>query len=252
NNVIVLDPTHQADSPAIIISGTTYTLPSSGISVLLPGSASPVPLIHDSENKVPPAEDNTQAITISGTTYTKSPTGTEVYINGLPLPPDMHATALVPSALIVAGQTLFPGQVRSVSGHMISLPATNTGQIVVDGERQSIMQTGPSGNKLAGGFIITDAQGSITASLIAAATFAAGGNITARISNSAESDSSVTSEGSLTSEQTGTSTYSGPTDGTAAVGQGAESLGIRERRPHAWLVAWGLGLGTFLPFALGL
>ena len=239
-SVIVPTPTRQPNLPAIIISGTTYTLPPSGISLLLPRSSSPVPLPIESSNGVSSAEDEGElATTVSGTTYAKSPAGTEVYINGSPLPPDILATALVPSALVIAGQTLLPGKDISISGHVISLPATNIGNIIVDGERQSFIQMKPTGSNGAGNIVITDAQGRITASIgaatsrVEATSTSVAQNTTPASTASTVASENETIDGSANDEATGDSTSMDAVKATNGVDAG-ESLAVRSVELRSW------------------
>lgn len=103
----------QAISPggsAIEISGTTYSLPASGNSVVVDGKSTAIQAI---------AAANDAAITLGSQVYT--------------------AVAALAIPLVIASQTLSPGgDAITVSGIVFSLPPDATGSIVIDGQTTAL------------------------------------------------------------------------------------------------------------------
>ncbi|KAL8967940.1 MAG: hypothetical protein Q9183_002698, partial [Haloplaca sp. 2 TL-2023] len=200
--VIIAGTTIQPGS-SVTISETTYALPPSGTAILVNGSPSPLATPFDSAESIPSASNDVAlasvkasitpgaaAITISGTTYSKPATGTAIFINGLPspLPPNIldHISAIQsqtqqssspdlessrvqsPGALVIASQTLQPGQAITVSGNIISLPPTGTDVVVVDGQAQTLMRVAPTGSAGVGDVVFAAGSQSVTADLVEA------------------------------------------------------------------------------------
>lgn len=103
----------QAISPggsAVEVSGTVYSLPSSGNSVVVDGKTTAIQTI---------AAANDAAITLGSQVYT--------------------AVAASATPLAIASQTLIPGgNAITVSGSVFNLPADATGSIVIDGQTAAL------------------------------------------------------------------------------------------------------------------
>ncbi|KAL8657458.1 MAG: hypothetical protein Q9226_001887 [Calogaya cf. arnoldii] len=159
----------------ITFSGTTYSRPSTGTEIFVNGSPSPVPL---SLINTAPFQSKLlfgsqtlrsgEVMTVSGkvisgpTTYLNSPTGTEIFINGSPSPVSTVTLDAAPiqSAFAFGSQTLQPGQAITVSGTVISLPATGTGKIIVDSQIATLAES-----RLAGGtdkIVFANNEGSLS------------------------------------------------------------------------------------------
>lgn len=157
---------------AIEVSGTTYSLPVSGNTVIIDGQPTPVrtfgydpvitvgsqaysaaaasvtPLVIESQTLFPGGS----GITISGTIYSLPPSATgEVVINGKTASLSAAASAggvlafgsqqlsftPLKSGVVVASQTLYPGgPVITIDGQMLSLP-TNGGSVVIKSGTQT-------------------------------------------------------------------------------------------------------------------
>lgn len=102
---------------AVEISGTTYSLPASGASVVVDGKTTAIQAI---------ATANDGAITLGSQVYT--------------------AVAASATPLVIASQTLIPGgKAITVSGTVFSLPADATGSIVIDGQTTALATAASGG-----------------------------------------------------------------------------------------------------------
>ncbi|KAL8869944.1 MAG: hypothetical protein Q9174_003894 [Haloplaca sp. 1 TL-2023] len=263
---------------SVTISGTTYALPSSGTSILVNGSPSPLPPSSDPAQLEPSTPDDAAlalieaagysvvpaapGTIISGTTYSRPATGTEVFINGSPSliplnipdipgsgtrmqntsPPSsfsLSQTAEIQSALVIASRTLQPGQAITVSGNIISLPSTGTDAIIVDGQVQTFTPVKPSGSSGVNDAVFTVANKSIGADFIKASTATSADNrVGTRINGEGRAEAVTATESDGEGVQTGSSTSGGSPSIVAFEGSGTESLGVRNRRNASSLNAW--------------
>jgi hypothetical protein len=170
---------------AIEVSGTTYSLPASGNTVLVNGApttvrpaaftgptsvadaaSTPSPVVFGSVTATPFIAGGyilaTQilspggtAVEVSGTTYSLVTSGNTVFIDGKPTEyqgataapltvgsQTFNAVAASVTPLIIASQTLAPGgSAVKISGTTYSLPSSGTGSVVVNGQTTSLAQT---------------------------------------------------------------------------------------------------------------
>ncbi|KAI4276438.1 MAG: hypothetical protein LQ337_002488 [Flavoplaca oasis] len=220
-------------------------------------------------------------ITISGTTYSRPATGTEIFINGspslipsnilevsisqsslpqiqqprppkgFPSPSNLPDTARSQSALIIASQTLQPGQAITVSGNIISLPPTGIDHVVVDGQTQSISLLAAAGSRSPSSIIFTDADRSFTARLVEATLTAFAKNATGMsISNDVESGSGTPTTSGVEDVETQSPESGGSANGTTGEGSGTESLSVRNARRASWVNAWAAVLSILMAMLL--
>ncbi|KAL8711177.1 MAG: hypothetical protein Q9220_004322 [cf. Caloplaca sp. 1 TL-2023] len=195
-------------APAVIVSGTTYSAPTSasaavivvdGVTSTLPVSAGSGPVntqpiiigggaanTYDSSPSTTtnvPLNDGS-AITVSGTTYSLPPssgTTTAVLVNGNPSPLPSQPLSPQQPALIISGtQTLLPGGAALTlsGGTVISLPPSQTSVIVVGGITESLVPptqaSASEGNNvvftLGGGAVVTAGVVGVEASASASST----------------------------------------------------------------------------------
>ncbi|KAL9038244.1 MAG: hypothetical protein Q9180_003252 [Flavoplaca navasiana] len=216
-------------------------------------------------------------ITISGTTYSRPATGTEVFINGSPSPitsdildisaillsrsqtlqpsppiassspSNLPNTAQPQSALVMASQTLQPGQAITVFGNIISLPSIGISQIVVDGQTQTLIQITSTASDRVSGIVFTNSKESFTANFVEATSTASVKNQTGTsTSNDVESGSGIANESGVVDEETGSPSNQGPTNGSAGGGSGTESLAVRNRKWMSQMDRYMLGMGILV------
>ncbi|KAL8652064.1 MAG: hypothetical protein Q9226_004427 [Calogaya cf. arnoldii] len=250
-------------APAIIVSGTTYSRLSTGTEIFVNGSPSPVPvslintgpfqsmLLFGSQTLQPGEVMTVSGKVISGpTTYPSSPTGTAFFINGSPspIPTITSNTTPIQPALVIASQTLRPGAAITVSGSVFSLPATDTGKIVVDGQTaifaEKRLGSGP-------GDTIVFTNGEASMSLTAA--LAETGLGSASVADAAISTSEAAESGSGNpSEATKSPNSEDSADGATDRDQGRESLAVKIAVSKSLMGVWVLEVGTLLAFIISL
>jgi hypothetical protein len=242
---------------AVEVSGTTYSLATSGNTVFIDGkpteyqgtaaasltvgsrtfnavAASVTPLVVASQTLVPGGS----AITVSGTTYSLPLSGTDsIVVNGQTtsltqtsgiavLSAGSQQLSFTPlnSGIVVASQTLYPDQAITVNGETLSLASSGSVVIVKSGESTT---TEGLGDYIWQGVATSTTESSSESS---------------RISGSKSSSSAVT-----TSRSTGTGT--GSRSGTAGEGAAATTSASRAGRMEVEMMSW-LSILTYLVLAV--
>ncbi|KAL9632971.1 MAG: hypothetical protein Q9204_003586 [Flavoplaca sp. TL-2023a] len=211
-------------APGITISGTTYSRPARGTKIFINGSPSPIP-------------SNTleQFLSLSSQAQIQQPSPPK----GSPLPSNLPDTVQSQAALVIASQTLQAGQAITVSGKIISLPPTGTGQILVDGQTQALVPIMPTASGIVSAIIFTNSEESFTASLVEATSTTLAKNETrTTTSDNVESESRTANESGVAEAETGSPASEGSPNGTASEGSRAESLAVRNARKASWVNAW--------------
>ncbi|KAL8916802.1 MAG: hypothetical protein Q9208_008341, partial [Pyrenodesmia sp. 3 TL-2023] len=225
-------------APAVIISGTTYSVPPAATNVVVNGSPSPLPpSLGPTSDAVTIAGQlvtpGNPAVIISGTTYSIPPAATNIFINNSPSPLSTPPPVPANPALVIASQTLFPGQKITLSGEIISLPATGTGKIVVGDRTESLLQVVPTGSSSSGDLAIFAIDGTSITALEATATSdnsAVGGATGLNTSNQ------TLSSGSLPASSIAlNASITNPADGAAPTVPSFRSLAVKNTRWETWM-----------------
>ncbi|KAI4123754.1 MAG: hypothetical protein LQ338_005126 [Usnochroma carphineum] len=216
------------------VSGTTYSIPSSGSPTALFINGSPSPLSVQGGTGSPPpfiaggatVTPGSPGVTISGTTYSIPSSGnpTAVFVNGSPSPLPVHGGTGNPAPFVAGGETLRPGVPPvTVSGTTYSV-ASEGGAVVVNGETSSLPVVAGTANPplvLGSGITATPAGAAGTAQpelVIGSQTLAPGAAIT--VSGIVISLPSAAGTGAGNEVVVGgsTETFTAPTGGAGAVG----------------------------------
>ncbi|KAL8900764.1 MAG: hypothetical protein Q9207_005535 [Kuettlingeria erythrocarpa] len=254
--IIVAGKTITPGSPAMTVSGATYALPADAASILVNGSPSPLPLSLGRTNDAPSMASagtvksplltagqlvtpGDPAVVVSGTTYSIPPAATNLLINGSPSSLSTPNPGQDKPALVIASETLSPGSQITVSGQVISLPATGTGKIIAGGKTESLVRSLPTGSSSAVLAIFT-IDGS---SVIALETTVRSGNaataafeMNATLSGPPHGSSSAPN-GSITNE----------TNGPVPTILPAMNLAVEHTYwETSWMGLWTIGLGLAL------
>ncbi|KAL8946569.1 MAG: hypothetical protein Q9222_007054 [Ikaeria aurantiellina] len=238
-------------APAITVSGTTYSAPTSTAAVIVNGATSTLPVsageTGDSVNTRPivmggaASSPDAPGQQISPSAFAslaqEQPFTTTIFPAGGPAitatfssntapttPSSSPALSTQPQPLVIGGQTLAPGSAIFISGTEISLPVSTTGAIVVGG----VTQTLAMGRErdvvftLDGGVSVTASRGmaSATGAAVGGGTQGnsggedggGGGNVGAgNVTSGGENNTTVGA-----GNGNGTSGYTGPAFGTGA------------------------------------
>ncbi|KAL8720882.1 MAG: hypothetical protein Q9225_002327 [Loekoesia sp. 1 TL-2023] len=263
NPVIIAGTTLKPGFPAVTVSGTAYRLPPHGTAVIVNGSPSPLPKPADNVNHDTSAanEDPVPSLAITGQTITPGASATitsgtmnsipasgssVVIVNGTPSPLNVPKTASAKSALVISSQTLLPGSAITFLGKVISLPATGTDKIVVDGTIESFQQATPTRGNAGNETVFTVGKGNVTATLGNSAASAPSMDIIG------ESGSSGTRSGDRSgNESAANKSIENGGNGTANTGPKIESSAVEIVNSGCWMGLWISGAGVLLGFIVG-
>ncbi|KAI4190766.1 MAG: hypothetical protein LQ346_004855 [Caloplaca aetnensis] len=264
--IIVAGQTLTPGSPATAISGTTYAVPAGAASVLVNGSPSSMPLSLGPTNHASsmasagtvvksPLTIAGQLVTpgdaaaiISGTTYSIPTAATNVFINGSPSPLSTpHSAQDNNPALVIASQTLSPGHRITVSGEVISLPATGTDdRILVGGTTESLVRVLPTGVSSSGSAVdmaVFAIDGtSITAMEATAISHTSAAGVT-ELNASNKTLGGLLPGSSSALNGSDTNMADGPAPPTVSA---FSSFAVGNTHWESWMDVWVAGLGSIL------
>ena len=190
-----------------------------------------------------------QNITVSGEVISLPATSTgNVLINGSPPSPvsNSNVSRLNPT-LVIASETLFPGQKITVSGEVISLPATGRGKIVVGDRTESLMRIVPTGT-ISKNFAVSVVDGTSVTAVEATAVSVTSAASAAKTNAGDAALSGPPSESSSALDGNNTNTAGGAASTVATF----RNFAVENIPWEAWMGVWISGLGLTLYLGVGL
>lgn len=243
--VVINGVTITPGSSATMVAGTAYSQPIDGTAIFINGSPSPSPRTQASMTNAIAAEPfitaghtitpGAPAIVLSGTTLSLPSSGGSLIINGSPSPLSIPTPSPENSALIIASQTIFPGSAITVSGTVISIPATNTAQVVVNGEIESIMPVNATSGSVGNEAVFTIGEISVTG-----------------VWESVSPKPSLATAAAVEGKPSTVSSGGVNGNGTASVGAAFKSSTPKQLEMEWWAMMWMLGQGFVLALAYAL